>query len=192
MPELAGALAGGEQIAQMPLLRRIFRASEHGWKGKDFHTRCDNRGPTVVVVRTVDGWVFGGVSDTAWGGDYEYAESERAFLFGLNVPSGALGEGSVERGGEAVLIPLAKGGSEHAMMDDPAYGPCFGEDGVDLSIMSEAHTHSNSCSYLPQSYTCAGASKTLLAGRSTFKVAEYEVFAFGAAMGSAAAANADA
>ena len=44
-----------------------WRASEHGWTSSDFHSRCDNKGPTVTIVSVGEGlYIFGGYSDISW------------------------------------------------------------------------------------------------------------------------------
>ena len=43
-----------------------YRASLHGWNGRDFHTRCDGKKNTVTVIKK-DQYVFGGYSDVPWG-----------------------------------------------------------------------------------------------------------------------------
>lgn len=43
-----------------------FRASLHGWTASDFHSRCDGKRNTVVIVR-VGEYVFGGYTDLPWG-----------------------------------------------------------------------------------------------------------------------------
>jgi len=40
----------------------LYRGSEHGWKKKDFHDRCDNKGPTISLFKIKDGDVIGGYS----------------------------------------------------------------------------------------------------------------------------------
>ncbi|XP_066022523.1 uncharacterized protein [Pocillopora verrucosa] len=42
-----------------------YRASLHGWNGRDFHTRCDGKKNTVTVIKK-DQYVFGGYSDVSW------------------------------------------------------------------------------------------------------------------------------
>ena len=42
-----------------------YRASSHGWGGSTFHSRCDNRGPTVTIIRA-HGYIFGGYTDYSW------------------------------------------------------------------------------------------------------------------------------
>ena len=38
----------------------LYRGSEHGWMRKDFHSRCDNKGPTIYLFKIKDGDVIGG------------------------------------------------------------------------------------------------------------------------------------
>ena len=42
-----------------------FRASIHGWRSRTFHSYCDNKGPTVTIVR-VGIYIFGGYNDNSW------------------------------------------------------------------------------------------------------------------------------
>ena len=44
-----------------------YRASRDGWSAKDFHRHCDNKGPTVVLVKA-NNYIFGGYTDQNWGG----------------------------------------------------------------------------------------------------------------------------
>ncbi len=38
----------------------LYRGSENGWKYEDFHSRCDNKGPTISLFKIKDGDVIGG------------------------------------------------------------------------------------------------------------------------------------
>jgi hypothetical protein len=42
----------------------LYRGSEHGWKWKNFHDRCDNKGPTISLFKIEDGDVIGGYNKT--------------------------------------------------------------------------------------------------------------------------------
>jgi hypothetical protein len=44
-----------------------YRASQDGWRAQDFHRHCDNKGPTVVLVKA-NNCIFGGYTDQNWGG----------------------------------------------------------------------------------------------------------------------------
>ena len=44
----------------------IFRMSEMGTKGEDFHKYCDNQGPTLVIIKTKTKRTFGGFTHLSW------------------------------------------------------------------------------------------------------------------------------
>ena len=44
----------------------IYRASEHGYTAKSFHECCDDKGPTLVVIKSSGGWIFGGYTTQSW------------------------------------------------------------------------------------------------------------------------------
>ena len=46
---------------------RCYLTTDHGWWASTFHTNCDNRGPTVTLVKVGD-YIFGGFLDQPWGG----------------------------------------------------------------------------------------------------------------------------
>ena len=49
-------------------MKLVFRASSHGYKGTAFHKYCDNiQGPSLVIIKSSDGWIFGGYTEQSWG-----------------------------------------------------------------------------------------------------------------------------
>ena len=46
--------------------RLIYRASEHGYTARSFHNYCDNRGPTLIIIKSSGGWIFGGYTTQSW------------------------------------------------------------------------------------------------------------------------------
>ena len=46
----------------------LYRASEHEYTAKSFHEYCDDEGPTLIVVKSSGGWVFGGYTTQSWSG----------------------------------------------------------------------------------------------------------------------------
>ena len=50
----------------------LYRASEHEYTGKSFHEYCDDKGPTLMVVKSSGGWIFGGYTTQSWSGDGIY------------------------------------------------------------------------------------------------------------------------
>ena len=45
--------------------RLLFRASRDDFGSQTFHSKCDNKGPTVTVVKS-GGYIFGGFTETPW------------------------------------------------------------------------------------------------------------------------------
>ena len=94
-----------EEWTRRPLQadRVLYLASEHGFDSRAFHHRCDNKGPTVTLVRTETGHIFGGYASVPWSrGELKtkpprwvptYVEDPEAFVFRLCAPSNWVGKG---------------------------------------------------------------------------------------------------
>ena len=65
----------------------IFRMSENGTKSEDFHKYCDNKGPTLTLVKTTKNKIFGGFTPLNWNnnGNQLYDKSNQTFIFSLNL-----------------------------------------------------------------------------------------------------------
>ena len=50
----------------------VYRASEHGYSAKSFHEYCDDKKPTLIVIKSSGGWIFGGYTTQSWSGDSIY------------------------------------------------------------------------------------------------------------------------
>ena len=47
----------------------LYRSSEHGYTGESFHECCDHvKGPTLIVIKSSGGWIFGGYTTQSWSG----------------------------------------------------------------------------------------------------------------------------
>ena len=47
--------------------KRCWRASVDGWAATTFHSGCDNKGPTVTIIRVGGTYIFGGYTKLSWG-----------------------------------------------------------------------------------------------------------------------------
>ena len=65
----------------------ILRMSENGTKSEDFHKYCDNKGPTLTLVKTTKNKIFGGFTPLNWNnnGNQLYDKSNQTFIFSLNL-----------------------------------------------------------------------------------------------------------
>ena len=50
----------------------LYRASEHEYTAKSFHEYCDDKGPTLIIIKSSRGWIFGGYTTQSWSGDGIY------------------------------------------------------------------------------------------------------------------------
>ena len=64
----------------------IFKGNVDGDESKKFHDKCDNKGPTVTVCRSVDGKKFGGYTPISWKteGCWQKDDSRKSFVFNLD------------------------------------------------------------------------------------------------------------
>ena len=50
----------------------LYRASKHEYTAESFHEYCDNKGPTLVIMMSSIGWIFGGYTTQSWSGHRIY------------------------------------------------------------------------------------------------------------------------
>ena len=64
----------------------IYRASSHGDTAQNFHKRCDNINGTLTVIKTKDGFIFGGYCNVCWeSGTKLIKEDLNSFVFSINL-----------------------------------------------------------------------------------------------------------
>lgn len=148
----------------------LFQISRDGPSPKTFHELCDNKGPTLLLVKLEDGHVFGGYNPISWISEYMYNECEDAYIFSIT-------DGSMRK---PMRCPIKKSLKKFAIKQNEIdYSPGFGEtDNADLFIAFK--NLKNSYSNLGNVYKCPKGynSKEFLAGRpNDWKIADVEVYA---------------
>ena len=48
------------------IYNQIYKATRDGGTGKDFHVHCDNKGPTLTLIESTNGYIFGGYISISW------------------------------------------------------------------------------------------------------------------------------
>ena len=145
----------------------LSRGSRDGWKASDVNSNCDNKGATITVIRSSDGFIFGGFSDKSWKSSVGWCESDKAFLFSLKIPSSEVG---------ITKMGIKQNMCSQAMLYHSSYDPNFGC-GYDFCIKSDANSNSDSYSNIGHTYELPpGQTNTFSVGSNNFKVSEIEVF----------------
>ena len=65
-------------------IKLIYRASENGDDSESFFKRCSKMGPTVSLIKTKKGKIFGGFTTAEWVKEKTKLTDYKAFLFSIN------------------------------------------------------------------------------------------------------------
>jgi hypothetical protein len=158
----------------------LYQSSEHGFRAAAFHSLCDNKGATVPLIKSTDGFIFGGYSDKSWtlgdgNSEYKFVRSDHAFLFSFVNPS-EIGPTKLSLiGGDS---PHGGDENDYALCHEKTKGPSFGG-GCDLRISDHSNINDISYSWLGISYEVPAGQfgDEFLTGSKSFRVAAIEVFA---------------
>ena len=66
------------------ILKLIYKSSINGQNAKDFHYYCDNKGPTVSIIKTKNNVIFGGFLNINQSDKGGTTRDENSFLFSFN------------------------------------------------------------------------------------------------------------
>jgi len=135
----------------------LYQASKDGESSGNFHSRCDSKGATVVIIETTAGNMFGGFIDVSWSSSSGWSSSSKAFLFRLR---------------PAMKRYNKKNGSNYAIYRHSSYGPIFGN-GHDLAIYSNCRSYATSYTIGGNAYDVP--TYELNGGERYFRVKDYVV-----------------
>ena len=62
----------------------LYSGSVHGFEASKFHSLCDNKGPTLTIIKTTQGHTFGGFTKTSWDSSNSYKHDNSSFLFSVD------------------------------------------------------------------------------------------------------------
>ena len=62
----------------------LYRATRDGFNAQQFHTLCDNKGPTIILVRDDKGSCFGAYTSLSWQSETMWKNDDTAFMFSFN------------------------------------------------------------------------------------------------------------
>ena len=145
----------------------LYQGSRYGWKASDFHDKRDNKGAKITVIRSTDGFIFGGYSDKSWTFSRGWRESYKSFLFSLKSPQNTVGPTNMR---------IRKYECSYAMCHISSYIPTF-VGGNDLNIANDANNDNNSYSNIGCTYDIPpGQTKNFLVGSKYFKVSKMKAF----------------
>ena len=135
-------------------LELLYRLTKDGKFPKDFHNKCDNQSPTLVIIKNVDGLKIGGYTTSTWNKKKKKYDND-SFLFSLT---------------EGKKYPKIE--NNQSIIAEKNWGPAFGG-GADLGVGCNSDlllgwSNKRSNTFIKNS--------ELTKGKSSFSVEEIEVF----------------
>ncbi len=144
----------------------IYKASRDGFNANAFHTRCNNKGPTMTIIQSNNNYLFGGYTSIPWTSDNSYKNDTTAFLFTLTNPHDIPPT-------KYLLNPDKTG---NAVNHTSSYGPTFGG-GHDIHLANASNSNKSSYSNFPTAYTdTTGKGNATFTGARNFTTSDIEVF----------------
>ncbi|CDW83051.1 UNKNOWN [Stylonychia lemnae] len=61
----------------------VYKGTRDGFRPAFFHIACDNKGPTITLILSDKGEVFGGYSSLSWESSNQWVKDPHAFIFSL-------------------------------------------------------------------------------------------------------------
>eukprot|EP01132_Coremiostelium_polycephalum_P008092 gene8092-9958_t len=144
--------------------KSIYQASKDGFSASTFHQKCNNKGPTITIIWSKTGNIFGGYTSLNWTSSNTYQNDPQSFLFLLK-----------NSRNQSMKFPYRT--TPHSIYDNVSYGPTFGN-GHDLHISDNSNTGSNSYTNMNNSYGFQNTTGDpyILSGSHKFSVDEIQVY----------------
>ena len=146
----------------------IYRGSRDGMTSNNFHNKCDNKNPTIVLYKNIKDSVFGGFTSLAWANSGNYRPDPQAFIFTLiNIHNSEPTKFKANNENEGVY-------------HSSGFGPTFGE-GCDIYINSDFLNSDSSTDFPCRYIDCLGKGKSIFTGdfnnsTTKYRLKEIEVF----------------
>src|SRR5690606_3164441 len=92
----------------------LYKGTRDSFSAFSFHAMCDNKGPTITIIKAKNGYIFGGYTPIDWNCSNTYASDNRSFLFSLVNAKGT------------PMKMTNTGRNKHSIYRCSSYGPTFG------------------------------------------------------------------
>ncbi|CAF3335863.1 unnamed protein product [Rotaria socialis] len=144
----------------------IYKATRDGFDANTFHSRCNNKGPTITIIQSNNNYLFGGYTAIPWASESAFKTDTTAFLFTLTNPNNLPPT--------KYLINLAK--QVYAVYHYGVHGPTFGYP-HDINIANGSNANNTSCTNFPSTYLdTTGKGNNTFTGARNFTTSDIEVF----------------
>jgi hypothetical protein len=110
----------------------IYQATKDGFEASSFHKICNHQGPTLCVIKSENGNIFGGFTALSWTSNGNYRHHIENFIFSLKTMEG----------NEAIRFKqTAPNGTTHSIYDNSGHLCTFGGGHVILFNLFVGYSH---------------------------------------------------
>ncbi|KAJ5070473.1 pep-cterm sorting domain-containing protein [Anaeramoeba ignava] len=151
-----------------------FSAKKDGFSSKEFHKVCDDKGPTLIIVKSAKGYIMGGFTKVGFKSQNPgHVKDDSSFIFTIKNPKNSPPQ----------KFPIIEERNERAIYSNNDYGPYFGDFGYygDLCVYStldNGRSNLGRVYQLPDGYTYeTNEARTFLAGEYVgWKIEDLEAY----------------
>ena len=143
----------------------LYKATRDGFRARDFHRLCDSKGPTLTIIKSTNGYLFGGYTRQSWISRYSYVRDTHAFLFTLTNPYSI----------RPTKYSIINGRQNTAFYGGSNYGPTFGG-GHDIYVPDNSKYNNGYTNFGHTYRDTTGRRKNTFTGSYKFKTSEIEVY----------------
>ena len=142
----------------------LYRGTKDGMSGEAFHNKCNNKGPTITLIKNDKGYIFGGYASIDWVSYDDYRSAPESFLFNLTNTY------------NIAPTKFPNSDTNKSIYEYSSSGPDFGSNDIEIYFPN------NICTYFPTSYKdVLGKGRSIFTGDNNnsnykFNLKEIEVF----------------
>lgn len=143
-------------------IKQVYKGSKDGMNATIFHEKCNNKGPTITIMKSKADKIFGAFMPDAWTSRNGYINTSKSWLFSLTAKA-------------KYTMNDASTYSQYGGYDYYTYGPTFGG-GHDIYLCTDfGSSNSNYCNRHSYNFP----DNTTLTGGYNFTIEEIEVYSLG-------------
>ena len=99
-------------------MQLLLKKSRNGDSVDTFHNLCNNKGPTLIFIESIEGFIFGGYTPLDWDNNSNWKNDKETFLFSLT--------------NNKIYKKILN--NKYSILCDKNYGPWFAFVGIEKSL----------------------------------------------------------
>ncbi|CDW85683.1 UNKNOWN [Stylonychia lemnae] len=139
-----------------------YSATRDGFNNSIFHQYCDEKGPSLLLIKTTNGKIFGGYTSISWTPQGFYEKDGNSFIFSID---------------KKAILKVQPSKVENAIFSYQKQGPQFGQMDIYLNLDEKIYMSNLGSTYelLDSNKPQDKKAQEYLAGSLVFQVSEIEV-----------------